>query len=195
MNFLLTIKIGYFSFFTYVKISWSPWHIKGEFNTFFSSFFSSTFPDIRMPKSVHVWPQLDNEDSTLFPKLHRIERACEFLLLIYHRSTKQTEFRLKPRWSVKRKKTTTCKKWLLGGVLQNSFPKNFTKSTEKIPVLETLSNTVKSVQATRLAFFLKERPPTLVFQNQPFVDPLQNRCSWIIHKIHEKISVSESPFN
>ena len=128
MNFLLTIKIGYFSFFTYVKISWSPWHIKGEFNTFFSSFFSSTFPDIRMPKSVHVWPQLDNEDSTLFPKLHRIERACEFLLLIYHRSIKQIDFTLQTLLISKKEKKTTSWKWLLGGILQKNFPKNFTNS-------------------------------------------------------------------
>ena len=37
----------------------------------------------------------------------------------------------KPHWSAKRKKTTSCEKWLLGGVLQNSFPKNFSKFTEK----------------------------------------------------------------
>ena len=37
----------------------------------------------------------------------------------------------KLHWSAKRKKTTSCEKSLLGGVLQNSFPKNFSKSTEK----------------------------------------------------------------
>ena len=31
-----------------------------------------------------------------------------------------------------------------------------------------------------------------MFQNQPFIDPLQNRCSWIIHKIHRKKPVLES---
>ena len=30
-----------------------------------------------------------------------------------------------------------------------------------------------------------------MFQNQPFIDPLQNRCSWIIHKIHRKTPVLE----
>ena len=33
-----------------------------------------------------------------------------------------------------------------------------------------------------------------MFQNQSFVDPLQNRCSWKIHKIHGKTSVLESLF-
>ena len=34
-----------------------------------------------------------------------------------------------------------------------------------------------------------------MFQNQPLIDPLQNRCSWIIHKIHWKKPVLESLFN
>ena len=34
-----------------------------------------------------------------------------------------------------------------------------------------------------------------MFQNHPFIDPLQNRCSWIIRKIHRKKPVSESFFN
>ena len=33
--------------------------------------------------------------------------------------------------SRKEKKATSCEKWLLGGVLQNSFPKNFAKFAEK----------------------------------------------------------------
>ena len=36
-----------------------------------------------------------------------------------------------PHWSAKRKKTTSCEKWLPRGALQNSFPKNFLKLTEK----------------------------------------------------------------
>ena len=36
----------------------------------------------------------------------------------------------KHHWSAKRKKTS-CEKWLLGGVLHKSFPKNFSKFTEK----------------------------------------------------------------
>ena len=34
-----------------------------------------------------------------------------------------------------------------------------------------------------------------MFQNQPFIDPLQNSCSWIIRKIHKKKPVLESLFN
>ena len=34
----------------------------------------------------------------------------------------------------------------------------------------------------------------LVFQNQPFLDLLQNRCSWIIHKIRRKTVMLELLF-
>ena len=33
------------------------------------------------------------------------------------------------------------------------------------------------------------------FQNQPFIDPLLNRCYWIIDKLHRKKSALESLFN
>ena len=89
----------------------------------------------------------------------------------------------KPHWSAKRKKTASCEKWLLGGVLQNNFPKNFSKFTEKY-LCESLSNTAKSFYAVRLATFLKKDPLTGV--SEPFVDPLENRCSWIIYKTHRK---------
>ena len=34
-----------------------------------------------------------------------------------------------------------------------------------------------------------------MFQNQPFIDPLRNRCYWIIDKLHRKKPVLESLFN
>ena len=61
----------------------------------------------------------------------------------------------KPHWSAQRKKRTSCEKWLLGGVLQNSFPKNFSKFTEKY-LCDSLLHTVKSFHAVRLATFLKK---------------------------------------
>ena len=61
----------------------------------------------------------------------------------------------KPHWSAKRKKTTSCENWLLGDVLQNSFPKNFSKFTEK-HLCDSLLHTVKSFHAVRLATFLKK---------------------------------------
>ena len=64
LNFLLTIKISYFLFFTYVKSSWTTitWkeNLPHKFNKFFSSSFSFSSPAIRMPKWLHVRQQLDN---------------------------------------------------------------------------------------------------------------------------------------
>ena len=65
----------------------------------------------------------------------------------------------KSHWSAKRKKTTSCEKWMLGDVLQNSFPKNFSKFTEKY-LCESLSNVVKSFHAVRLEAFWKKDPLT-----------------------------------
>ena len=66
-------------------------------------------------------------------------------------------------------------------ISQNTF------SYRTPPVAAYASNT------SRLQLYWRETP-ALVFQNQPFVYPLQNRCSWIIHKIHGKTSVLESLF-
>ena len=44
------------------------------------------------------------------------------------------------------------------------------KIQKEIPVLESLSNTVNSLQAVWFATLLKRNPP-LRFQNQPFLDP------------------------
>ena len=58
LNFLLTIKVSYFLFFTYVKssrttITWTE--NLPHINKFFSSSFSFASPAIRMPKWVYVW--------------------------------------------------------------------------------------------------------------------------------------------
>ena len=53
-----------------------------------------------------------------------------------------------------------CEKWLLGGVLQESFPKNFLKIHREMPVRQFLSNNVKSFQGVRLATLLKKDPLT-----------------------------------
>ena len=70
LNFLLTIKISYFLFFTYMKSAWTTITWKENLphiNKFFSSSFSFSSPAIRMPKRVYVWEQLDNEVTAWFP--------------------------------------------------------------------------------------------------------------------------------
>ena len=54
----------------------------------------------------------------------------------------------------------SCGKWLLGGVLQKSFPKTFLKIYREIPVRWSLSNNVKNFHGVRLATLLKEDPLT-----------------------------------
>ena len=54
--------------------------------------------------------------------------------------------------------------------------KKFHKIHREIPVLDSISNTVERLQAVWLATLLK-RDPVQVFQNQPFIDLLQNRYS------------------
>ena len=72
----------------------------------------------------------------------------------------------------------------------------FLKIYREITVRQSLSNTVKSLQAVSPAV----KPVTLlqkdslVFQSYPFVDPLENECSWITQKIHKKVTVFESLF-
>ena len=58
--------------------------------------------------------------------------------------------------------------WLQGGVLQESFLKNYTKFTEKYL---SLSNTLKALQAIRLAFSLKRHPLTSI------LEPAIRKCS------------------
>ena len=61
----------------------------------------------------------------------------------------------KPQWSAKKKNKTLYEKCFLGVILQNSFPKNFSKFTENY-LCKSLSNIVKSFYAVKLAAFLKK---------------------------------------
>ena len=91
----------------------------------------------------------------------------------------------------KKEKTTSCEKWLLGGVLQKSFPKNFTKFTEKYLCYSLFLILLKTFRPSGLQLYWRETP-ALVFQNQSLEDHLQN--SWIIHKIQRKTPMLESLF-
>ena len=133
-NFLLTIQISYFLFFRYLKISRSTITWKDNlphFYKFFSSSFSSTSPVVGMPKGVHVWLQLDNEfppDSHNYTGLNKLKNSFSWFTIS---PPNKLILGYKPHWSAKSKNTTSCEKWLLGGVLQKIFPTNFSKFTEK----------------------------------------------------------------
>ena len=97
-----------------------------------------------------------------FPKFRKIHR--EIPVLVSLSNTVNC-----PHWSAKRKKNIMSD-IVATNFLQKRFPK-FRKIHREIPVLVSLSNTVNCLQADRFATLLK-RDSTLVFQNQPFIDPL-----------------------
>ena len=90
--------------------------------------------------------------------------------------------------------TDNHKKQSSRGVLSKDVLKNFAKVTDKYLCLILFFNRVPGwkPETARSSYwrcsvekggFVKG---ALVFQNQPFIDSLQNSCSWIIHKIHMK---------
>ena len=162
LELLLTIRVSYFLFFTYLKssritITWTE--NLPHINKFFSSSFSFASPAIRIPKLVYVWQQLDSKVYVWFPELHSIELACEFLPLISNCSTKWTDFRLRTSLIWKNEKNCHVRR----RVLQKSSPKNFLKIDREIPVRRSLSNNVKSFLGVRLATLLKKDPLTGVW--------------------------------
>ena len=86
-------------------------------------------------------------------------------------------------------KTASYEMWLLS-VLQKKFPKKFTKKYLCYILFLIL---LKCFRSLGLQLYWRDTP-TLVFQNQPFVDLLQNRGSWIIQKIHRKTLMFELHF-
>ena len=81
-----------------------------------------------------------------------------------------------PHGPGKRKKTTSSERWLPRAVLQKSFSKTFTKFTEIYLLYSLFLILLKALMPSGLQLYCREIL-TLVFQNQPFVDPLQIRCS------------------
>ena len=88
--------------------------------------------------------------------------------------------------------------------LSKDVLKNFAKFTDKHLCRSLLFNKVagwkpETVRGSHwrssvnyIGIFKKA---ALAFQNQPFIDPLRNRCYWIIDKFHRKKPVLDSPFN
>ena len=135
LNFLLTIKVSYFLFFTYVRSSRSTTTWKEnlpQINKFFSFSFLSTSPAIRVPISRYRCGE--NLTMKFPPVFHNYTGLNGFVNSVpWFTIAPSNELILgcKSHWSTERKKTTSCEKWLLGDVLQNSFHKNSSKLTEK----------------------------------------------------------------
>ena len=88
--------------------------------------------------------------------------------------------------------TDKHKKQTSGGVLLKDNLNNFTKFTEKHLCQSLFFNKVagwksKNVRSSHSRCFVKKVFwRRLVFHKRLFIDPLQNRCSWIIHKFTGK---------
>ena len=93
----------------------------------------------------------------------------------------------------KKEKETSFEKWLLQGVLQKSFHKNFTKFREKYLCYSIFLILLRTFRVSGLQLDWRETP-ALVFQNQLLIDHLQYRCSSIIKKIQRKTPMLESLF-
>ena len=143
------------------------------------SFSVPSFLSLTMPKSVHGWP----------PHWTGLWIPSPNLSLPHQINW----FKLQTSLICKKEKATSYEKWLLGGVLQKKISKNFTKFTEKYLCYNLFLILLKTVRPSGLQLYWKETP-ALVFQNQPFVDHLQNICSWINHKIPRKTPMLESLF-
>ena len=154
-----------------------------HFNKFFSSFFSSASNGEVGTCVVTTW-QLS------FHLISVTAQHCKDLWIPSNNLPLLQQIDLggcKPHWSTKKEKKASCKKWLLEGVAKK-LSKKFHKIHREIPLLESLSITVKCFQAVTLATRLKRDPRT------SFSEPAicrsstrssANRCSWIIG-VHRK---------
>ena len=140
-------------------------------NKYFSFSFFSTSPAIRMPKWVHMWGQRDNNFPPDFHNYTGLNGFVNCISWFTIATPNELVLGCKPHWSAKGKKAT-CEKWLLGGVLQNSFSKNFSKFTEKY-LCDSIFLTLLKVFTTSGLQLFKRKTSSLGFQNKSFVDPLE----------------------
>ena len=162
LNYLLTIKISYFLFSRMWKVRSLPWHERRIYHKLTSFSVFPFFQLLQLLECLSRYMCGDNLTMKVPPDFHNYT-GLNGLVNSFPRFTIAPPNELilgcKPHWSTKMKKAISCEKWLLGVVLQNSFPKNLLKITEKYP-WESLCNTVKSFHAVRLATVLKKDPLT-----------------------------------
>ena len=124
-----------------------------------------------------------------FPKKFKKKYLCYSLFLILLKSFRPSDFQLYWRDTPALVRSSRQRCPVKNGVLRN-----FAKFTGR-RLCQNLFFT--KFAGGRNKFF--HRAPLddcfcPVFQNQPFVDLLQNRCSWIIHKIQRKTLMLELLF-
>ena len=95
------------------------------------------------------------------------------------------DFRLKNLLICKNEKKNIMREVVARRCSTKKLSEKLHKTHRKIPVLVPLSNTVKGLQAIRLATLLKRNPRTGVLEPTVPMCSLK-RCSSKIHKIHRK---------
>ena len=134
MNFLLTIKISYFSFSRTWKFRDLTWHERRIHPTLTSFSVLAFLPLLQLLECLNGYMCGHNLTMKFPPDFHNYTGLNGFVNCFpWFTIATPNELILgcKPNWSAKGKKVTSCEKWFLGGLLQNSFPKNFSKFTEK----------------------------------------------------------------
>ena len=133
LNFLLTIKVSYFLFCTFVKSSRSTLH---EWRISHTSTSISVYPFFQLLQLLEclIGYMCGGNLTMKFPPdfhnytgLNGLVNSFPIFTIV---PPNKVILDCKPHWSAKGKKTT-CEKWLLRGILQNSFSKNFSIFTEK----------------------------------------------------------------
>ena len=172
---MLTIKVSYFLFFKYVKSSRSTMTWKEnlpQINKFFSFPFFQLLQLLECLSGYMCSDKLTMEFPTNFHNYTGLNGLVNSFPWFTIAPPNELILGCKPHWSAKRKKTTSCEKSLLG-VLQNSFPKNFSTFTEKY-LCDCLFLTLLKVFAPSSLQLFKRKTPSLRFQSKPFLDPLEN---------------------
>ena len=134
MNFLWTIKFSYFLFYTYMKSSRSATTWKENLPHINKCFSFSFLQLLQLLKCLSGYMCGGNLTMKFPPDFHKytgLNGLANSFPWFNIAPPNKLVLGCKPHWSAQRKKRTSCEKWLLGGVLQNSFPKNFSKFTEK----------------------------------------------------------------
>ena len=133
MNFLWTIKFSYFLFYTYMKSSRSATTWKENLphiNKYFSFSFLQLLQLLECLSGYMCGGNLTMKFPPDFHKYTGLNGLLNFFPWFNIATPNELILGCKPHWSSKMKKTTR-EKWLLRGVLQNSFSKNFSTFTEK----------------------------------------------------------------
>ena len=143
------------------KVRGLPWHERRNYHTLSSISVFPFFQLLQLLECLSGYMCGDNVTIKFPPDFHNYTGLNGFVNCFpWFTIATPNELILgcKPHWSAKRKKPISCEKWLLGGVLQKSFSKNFSKFTEKY-LCDSIFLTMLKVSTPSGLQLFTERPP------------------------------------